>query len=40
MYAWLPSKEEEAQEETEKVSKDYRFAIMAAESEQVLSRRA
>ena len=35
----LPSKEEEAQEETEKVLKGNRFAILAAESEQVFSRR-
>ena len=36
---WLPSKEGEAQEETEKVLKGNRFAILAAESEQVFSRR-
>ena len=39
MYLWLPSNEEEAQEETEKVLKGNRFAILAAESEQVFSRR-
>ena len=40
MHLWLPSKEEEVQEETEKVLKGNRFAILAAESEQVFSRRA
>ena len=40
MYLWLPSKEEEAQEETEKVLTGNRFAILATESEQVFSRRA
>ncbi len=39
MYFWLPSKSEEAQKETEKVSKGNRFAILATESEQVFSRR-
>ena len=39
MYLWLPSKREEAQKETEKVLKGNRFAILAAESEQVFSRR-
>ncbi len=39
MYLWLPSKGEVAQAETEKVLKCNRFAILAAESEQVLSRR-
>ena len=39
MYLWLPAKQEEAQEETEKVLKENRFAILAAESEQVFSRR-
>ena len=40
MYMWLPSKEEEVQEETEKVAKGNRFAILATESDQVFSRRA
>ena len=39
MYLWIPSRREEAQEETEKVLKGNRFAILAAESEQVFSRR-
>ena len=39
MYLWLPAKKEEVQEETEKVLKGNRFAILAAESEQVFSRR-
>ena len=41
MYLWLPAKREEAQEETEKVLKlkGNRFAILAADSEQVFSRR-
>ena len=39
MYLWLPAKREKAQEETEKVLKGNRFAILAAESEQVFSRR-
>ena len=39
MYLWMPSRCEEAQEETEKVLKGNRFAILATESEQVFSRR-
>ena len=39
MYLWLPSKAEEVQKEAEKVLKGNRFAILAAESEQVFSRR-
>jgi hypothetical protein len=39
MYLWLPAKREEAREETEKVLKGNRFAILATESEQVFSRR-
>ena len=39
LYLWLPTKGEEAQRETEKVLKGNRFAILAAESEQVFSRR-
>ena len=39
MYLWMPSRSEEAQEETEKVLKGNRFAILATESEQVFSRR-
>ncbi len=35
----LPSEEEEAQEETDKTLKCNRFAILAANSEQVFSRR-
>ncbi len=38
-YLWLPSKEEEAQEEAERASKSDCFAMSAAESEQVCSRR-
>ncbi len=38
--AWLPSKQEEAQGETEKASKGSRFVILATESDQVFSRRA
>ncbi len=34
MYLWLP-KEKETQEETEIASKGNRFAVLAAESEQV-----
>ena len=40
MCMWLPSKEEEVQEETGKVLKGNRFAILATESDQVFSRRA
>ena len=40
VHLWSPSKEEEVQEETEKVLKGDRFAILAAESEQVFSQRA
>ena len=40
MYLWLPSKEEERQEETEQFLKGNRFAILAEESGQVFSRRA
>ncbi len=36
----LPSEEEEAQEETEKVLKGNRFAVLATQSEKVFSRRA
>ncbi len=36
----LPAKEEEAQKETDNVFKGNCFAILAAESEQVFSRRA
>ncbi len=36
----LPAKEKEAQEETEKALKGNRFAILAAENEQVFRRRA
>ncbi len=39
VYLWLPAKEGEAQEETGKLLKDNRFAILAAEREQVFSRR-
>ena len=39
MYLWMPSRSEEAQEETEKVLKGNRFAVLATESEQVFSRR-
>ena len=33
MYVWVPSKEKEAEEQTEKVLKGNRFAILATESE-------
>ncbi len=36
MYLWLPAKEKEAQEESEKVLKGNCFASLAAEGEQVL----
>ncbi len=39
MYLRLPSKGEEVQTETDKVLKVNRFAILAAENEQVFSRR-
>ena len=39
MHLRLPSRGEVAQAETEKVLKGNRFAILAAESEQVFSRR-
>ena len=39
MYLWVPARREEVTEETEKVLKGIRFAILAAESEQVFSRR-
>ncbi len=39
MYLWMPSRCEEAHEETEKVLKGNCFAILAAESEQCFSRR-
>ena len=40
VFMWLPSKEEEVQEETEKVLKGNPFAILATENDQVFSRRA
>ena len=33
MYAWVPAKEKDAEEQTEKVLKGNRFSILAAESE-------
>ena len=39
MYLWLPSLEKEANVETEKVLKGNRFAILAAENEEVFTRR-
>ena len=39
MYLWLPTRGEDAQEETEKVLNGNLFAIQAAESEQVFRRR-
>ncbi len=39
LYLWLPTKGEEAQNETVKVLKGNRFAILATEDEQVCSRR-
>ena len=39
MCLWLPAKEEEVQKETEKALKGNRFAILAADSDQVFSRR-
>jgi hypothetical protein len=39
MYLWVPARREEVKEETEKVLKGNRFAILATESEQVFSRR-
>ena len=39
IYLWMPLRREEVQEETEEVLKGNRFAILAAESEQVFSRR-
>ena len=39
MYLWLPSSEREANVETEKVLKGNRFAILAAENEEVFTRR-
>jgi hypothetical protein len=39
MYLWLPSLEEEANIETEKVLKGNRFAILATGSEEVFTRR-
>ncbi len=39
VHLWLPAKEEEAQEETQQVLEGNRFAILAAEGEQVFSRR-
>ena len=38
MYLWLPARQEKVQEETEKVLKGNRFAILATEGEQVFSR--
>ncbi len=38
MHLGLPAKENQVQEETEKVLKGSRFAILATESEQVCSR--
>ncbi len=40
MHVWLPSKEEEAQEETEKALQGNPFAILATESDLVLSQPA
>ena len=39
MYLWVPARREEVKEETEKVLKGNRFAILATESDQVVSRR-
>ena len=39
MHLWLPAKEEEVQEETEKVLKGNPFAILATENDQAFSRR-
>ena len=39
LYLWLPTQGEEVQKETDKVFNGNRFAILAAESEQVFSRR-
>jgi hypothetical protein len=39
VFRFAPAKEEEAQKETDKVLKGNRFAILAAESEQVFSLR-
>ena len=39
MYLWVPARRKEVKEETEKVLKGNRFAIVATESEQVFSRR-
>ncbi len=39
MYLWMPSRCEDAQEETEKGLKGNRFAILATELEKVFSRR-
>ncbi len=39
MYLWFPARQEKVQEETEKVLKGNRFAILATEGEQVSSRR-
>ncbi len=38
VYLWLPSNGEEAQKDAEKVLGGNRFAILAAQSEQVFSR--
>ncbi len=40
MYLWLPSKEEDAREETWKVLRGNRFAILATDGEEVFTRRA
>ncbi len=37
-YVWVPSQENEVREESEKILKGNRFAILATESEEVFTR--
>ena len=38
MYTWVPFKENEVREESEKILKSNRFAILAMEGEEVFNR--
>ncbi len=40
VYLWVPSKEEEVREESEKVPEGNRFAVLATESGEVSTQRA
>ena len=40
MHVWAPAREREAQDESAKILKGNKFAILATEGEEVFSRRA